>query len=514
MVKRVVIGFVLAMASVLAAQVNNGETATAVDIPEYTQLLQACTAAPNDPVSCYVNEPGSVDSPVVYFVKCDAAANITNYCYDLKLNGQTAPNTLGVRARMTAYKTHDATVDNAQYEAAFHVYHVPQGGAPINQVYWGWGQRPVVQTAGADGADLSGILSATDVLNLSVKFKMHKIPQFNVFVSHNGTMDFTLTGNNLTFVAEGSPAKVAVESSTQHINFDTEKDEDTTKPWTGRCGFPSMRFVVCNVDKAESNPLLFYVRSSTMVNSPAGDTPGPIWVSTNATYFHFPSVSIDPKGNKQIQVKVASPHLLADNSTVNSGAFRTFLPNGLLTLWKIDKTENALKKALAASIKKAGKETVLERSFVISDLGVTINFPSLTYSAPEVYVTDMSASGLTNANDAYDALLNGTTATTTTTAAATTTTTTTAAPATTVAPVATTAPTPSKSLKKGSSTLLTKLLKPATGTTGKWSVKGACRVSGGKLIAVTKGKSCTLTLKQTNTKTKKTTTRTLAITVT
>lgn len=493
--------FLLALAAVAATLVvapPGGSVATAVDIPEYTQLLPVCTNPSAATVPCHWPDPNTTDSPVVIMLKCDAAAGITNYCFDITVNGAPAPATLGLVARMTAYKTHDATVSNAQYEAMFHLYRVPSTGTFSTSDVWGWGKRPQDQDFGNGKVDLTGVLAATDVVKVTAKFKMHKVPQYSVLVADNGTMSFALSGSDLTLTMEGKPARVAIESAAQHIDFDTEKSDDTTKPWTDRCGIPSMKFVVCNVDRAESNPLVFYGRSSTFVNAPGGDVPGPIWVSTNGTYFHQPAVAVDAKGNAQIQVKVAAPHFLADGTTVNSGPFRAFLSNGILERWKIPKTEAGLNKALAASVRKAGVESVVDRTFEINDTGVMITFPSLTYSSPEVYVTALTTTtgGSQNANQIYQALLAGTSGTNSgTTTGATQST--------------------GKSLKKGSATVLTRLIAVSKGQTATWSVKGtACRIKSGKLYAVTKGKTCTLTLKQRNAKTKVTTTKTLSITVT
>ncbi|NBR66264.1 MAG: hypothetical protein EBT79_03100 [Actinobacteria bacterium] len=410
-------------------------------------------------------------------LKCDAAAGITNYCFDVTVNGAPAPSTLGLVARMTAYKTHDASVSNAQYEAMFHLYRVPSTGTFSTSDVWGVGRRPQDQDGGNGKVDLTGVLTANDVVKVTARFKMHTLPQYSVLVAADGTMSFALSGNDLTLTMEGKPARVALESAAQHIDFDTEKSDDTTKPWTDRCGIPSMKFVVCNVDRAESNPLVFYGRSSTMVNPPAADIPGPIWVSTNATYFHQPSVAVDSKGNPQIQVRVASPHLLADGTTVNSGAFRAFISNGMLERWKIPKTEDGLNKALAASVKKAGVETVV------------------TYSSPEVFVTAITSTtgGSQNANQVYQALIAGTMTSNSTSS---------------------TPSSAAKNLKKGSATVLSRLIAVTKGQTPTWSVKGTgCRISAGKLVAVTKGRTCTLTLKQRNTKTKVLTTKTLTIKV-
>lgn len=488
--KSILVAVVLAATPVVAG-VTSQVSATAV-IPEYTELLPKCTNPSAATVPCHWPDPSNTDAPVVILLKCNPSAGITNYCYDITVNGAAAPATLGLTARMTAYKTHDASVSNAQYEAMFHLYQIPSGGSLSTSDVFGVGQRPRNQDGGSGKVDLSGVLAPTDVVKITAKFKMHKLPQYNVFIASNGMMTFALTGNDLTVTMEGSPARVAIESATQHIDFDTEKNDDPTKAWTDRCGIPSMKFVVCNVDRAESNPLIFYGRSSTMVNPPAADVPGPIWVSTNATYFHQPGVSFDSKGNPQLQLKFAAPHLLADGSTVNSGSFRTFLPAGLLAQWKIDMTQEALEKTLAASIRKNGVETVVERTFSISPEGVLVTLPNLTYSSPEVFITSISASSGQSANQVYQALLAGTSASGTSTSVTPTT----------------------KSIKKGSSAALATLIKPVSGNKNSWSVKGACKISGVRLVAVTKGKTCTLTLRQTNTKTKKTTSRSVTIKVT
>jgi len=117
-------------------------TVSAVDIPEYTQLLPVCTNPSAATVPCHWPDPSTTDSPVVIMLKCDAAASITNYCFDVTVNGAPAPATLGLVARMTAFKTHDASVSNAQYEAMFHLYRVPSTGTFSTSDVWGWGKRP------------------------------------------------------------------------------------------------------------------------------------------------------------------------------------------------------------------------------------------------------------------------------------------------------------------------------------------------------------------------------------
>jgi len=54
-------------------------------------------------------------------------------------------------------------------------------------------------------------------------------------------------------------------------------------------------------------------------------------VSTNATYFHFPSIKVDVAAKtKALEVKTAAPHFLADGTTLHEGNFSAFLPNGVL----------------------------------------------------------------------------------------------------------------------------------------------------------------------------------------
>jgi hypothetical protein len=230
-----------------------------------------------------------------------------------------------------------------------------------------------------------------------------------------------------------------------------------------------MRFVVCNVEKADSTPLIFYSRSSTFVNSPGADVPGPIWVSTNATYFHQPSIDIDAKGKKIFQVKTAAPHLRTDG-TENQGSFTAFVSTGILKEWGIEKTEAALDKSLSTSVTRGSETKSVERSFVISDAGVRINFPKLTYSAPIVSVGQKEEVAVT-----------------TTTSPVTTT-----APATTAPPVKQVV----KTVKRGKSASLTSLIALKGKGKAKWRTSGGCKVVGKKLVAPKKKATCSLTLSQ------------------
>ena len=122
--------------------------------------------------------------------------------------------------------------------------------------------------------------------------------------------------------------------------------------------------------------------------------PGPIWVSTNATYFHFPNVEFDNATKKYVmRVKTGAPHFLADGTTLHTGSFSAFLPNGILTQWGIEKTEEALKAALAISITKDDVSTAATPTFVIGDLGVRVKFPRIDYSAPVLAVGQAPAGG-------------------------------------------------------------------------------------------------------------------------
>ena len=496
-IRRVIAVSVLAASSVVATaarQVSAGNET----IPYYEQLPECPgqMGVPADP--CHT--PGQPDAPGIIIVECDAARGVTNFCYEATVDGKPAPAQLRILGFLSAYKLHDTSNRDAQLEANIIAYYVPTGATLAKQEIWGWGKRPADQGNGGGGkVDLSPVLTENSVLKVVLKYKTFRMPQYSVLVASGGTMDFALNKTDLTLTVEGKPARVAIESAAQHIDYDTEKSDDTTKPWTDRCGIPSMKFVVCNVDRAESNPLLFYARSSSFANAPAADVPGPIWASTNATYFHQPSVSTDAKGNKQIQVKVAAPHLLADGTTVNSGAFRAFLPNGILTQWGIAKTEAALNNALAASVKKNGVETVIDRTFTIAENGVTVTFPGLTYSSPEVLITSVAnTGGSQNANQLYQAMLAGVPSATTDSGSTTT----------KVSAV-------TKTVKAGSQTLVSRLIPVVKGHLATWSVKGTgCRISAGRLLAATKGKTCTLTSRQKNIKTKKTTTSSVTVKVT
>jgi hypothetical protein len=237
-----------------------------------------------------------------------------------------------------------------------------------------------------------------------------------------------------------------------------------------------MKAVVCDVDTAAADGLSFYARSKSFTFPPASESAAPLWVSTNATYFHFPSVEIQGD-TKLISVKTAAPHFLKDGVTVNTGNFAAFMPNSLLKQWGIEKTDAALKAALAASVTKGSVENEVTADFIITADGVKVKFPKISYSAPVVQVKQKPAVAVT---------------------------TTTAAPATTVVETTvvtvpnTAAPAvvTTKSVKRGKSVSLTSLLKPIGTGKQTWSSSGGCTIKGKTLVAPKKAARCKVTLKQ------------------
>jgi hypothetical protein len=286
-------------------------------------------------------------------------------------------------------------------------------------------------------------------------------------------MTFALTGQDLTRTIEGKPARVAVDSAAQHISGPDNPPADLT----GQCGIPSMQEVVCDVDAAAADGLSFYARSKSFTFPPASESAAPVWVSTNATYFHFPKIEFQGK-TKLISVRTAAPHFLKDGVTVNTGNFAAFMPNSLLKQWGIEKTEVALKAALAASVTKGSEENEVVADFTITADGVKVKFPKISYSAPVAKVKQKSEVE----------------ATTTTTAPA---------------PVVAT----TKSVKRGKSVSLTSLLKPIGKGKQTWSSSGGCKIKGKNLVAPKKAARCKVTLKQAKSGKTKATSRSITVKV-
>jgi hypothetical protein len=167
-----------------------------------------------------------------------------------------------------------------------------------------------------------------------------------------------------------------------------------------------------------------------------------------------------------MRIKTGAPHFLADGTTLHTGSFSAFLPNGILTQWGIKKDEDALKAALAVSITKDDVSTLATPTFVIGDLGVRVKLARIDYSAPVLAVGQAGAISAT---------------------ATTTTTTTTTAPKAAVV---------TKTLRNGASSSLTSLIRPVGKGKATWRASGGCRISGAKLVAPKKAGKCTLSLSQ------------------
>lgn len=380
--KLIIVAFLVLAASVVSQPFLNAPAIAASDNPRYDQQTGV--------VNC--NDPGAVlpcfsqdgdDGFAIFLAPC--TADITNFCFTATVDGQPAPPTLQFVARVSAYNTQTGG-EGAGYESGFVAYYVPQGSSINSKELTGeccW--VPPNQTDGDGLVDLTDANVAGKVIKIVMKYKVSSLPQYSMVVSDDGNMDFDLDGQNLTVTAEGKAARVAVDSADQHIDFDTEKSEDTSLPWLNRCGIPSMSRLVCNVDTADSDGLMFYGKSKALAfPSPSEIAQGPIWVSHSATYFLFPSYN---PVTKQISTKTAAPHFLADGTTVNTANFNAFLPNGILSQWGIEKTQANLQAALAATVEKeGGGEVVQSPTFEITDDGVMIKFTPITFSAPVISV--------------------------------------------------------------------------------------------------------------------------------
>jgi hypothetical protein len=462
----------IAATAIIVPVSHNSVVTGAGPIPDFSALLPDCTTN-NWAKPCYFPDSGNTDSGSAWLGEC--SNSVTNFCYTATVNGQPAPSKFKIVASVGAYKTNTPSESIAGYEAYIHAFALPTGNT-LNNDYWGSSDRPGNQGNNGGVIDLSGVtidgraLKETDVIKVVVKYKTSGLPQYSVVVSEDGTMDFSMTGQDMTLTLEGKPARVAIEAASQHITLDPQSTFDPATLAPNKCGLPNMRFVACNVNKADSNPLAFYSRSKSFINSPGADVPGPIWVSTNATYFHFPNVEFDNTTKKYLmRIKTGAPHFLADGTTLHTGSFSAFLPNGILTQWKIEKTEAALKTALAVSITKDDVSVPATPTFVIGDLGVRVVLPRIDYSAPVLAVGQAPEGGAPS---------------TATTVAATTTTTTAKAVVVT------------KTLRKGASSSLTSLIRPIGRGKATWRASGGCRISGAKLIASAKAGKCTLSLSQ------------------
>ena len=431
--------------------------------PRYDQQLGINSCTNDGVLPCY---EGADDSFTIFMASC--SASITNFCYTATVDNQPAPSTLQFVAYVTAAKTNTPSAfDYAGYESAFTAYYVSPTGGTLNKrerlsdCCW----VPPNQTSGNGKVDLTSANIAGKAIKLVMKYKTVSLPQNSVVVADDGNMEFDLVGEDLTVTAEGKAARVAVDSNDQHINFDTEKSEDTSLPWTNRCGIPSMKFLVCNVDRAATDGLMFYGKSKTFSFPPGSTNASGVWVSTNATYFHFPKAA--PVNDVlQVSVATAAPHYLADGTTLNEGNFNAFLSNDILKQWGLEKTEAKLKASLSSTVTRGTAEEEVVPELVITDDGVKVKFPKISFSAPVIAVK----------NKPPTSVVPKTTVTT---------------PA-----VSTPAVVSTKSLKRGKSVSLTSLLKPIGKGKQTWSSSGGCTIKGKNLVAPKKAARCKVTLKQ------------------
>lgn len=482
----------LLLAIVVISQSSSRQSlAAAEEAPYYNQQpgISACTYTPAGAFAtlpCFTTDENTADSYSMRLGQC--TSTLTNFCYTAKMDGADVPSGLRFMVTVGAYKTHTSSVGIAGYEAYVNAFYVAPTDV-LKTEYFGSSDRPSDQQAGGGKIDLSPVVSASNVISLVVKYKTVGLPQYSVVVADEGNMTFALAGQDLTMTVEGKPARVAVDSAAQHISGPDNPPADLT----GKCGVPSMKAVVCDVDTAAADGLSFYARSKSFTFPPASESAAPVWVSTNATYFHFPSVEY--QGEKgSISVKTAAPHFLKDGVTVHTGNFAAFMPNSLLKQWGIEKTEAALKAALAASVTKGTEENEVTADFIITDDGVKVKFPKISYSAPVVQVKQKPAVAVT---------------------------TTTAAPATTVVETTvvtvpnTAAPAvvTTKSVKRGKSVSLTSLLKPIGTGKQTWSSSGGCTIKGKTLVAPKKAARCKVTLKQAKSGKTKATSRSITVKV-
>ena len=380
--KLIIVAFLVLAASVVSQPFLNAPAIAASDNPRYDQQTGVVNCNDLGAVLPCFSQDGD-DGFAIFLAPC--TADITNFCFTATVDGQPAPPTLQFVARVSAYNTQTGG-EGAGYESGFVAYYVPQGSSINSKELTGeccW--VPPNQTDGDGLVDLTDANVAGKNIKIVMKYKVSSLPQYSMVVSDDGNMDFDLDGQNLTVTAEGKAARVAVDSADQHIDFDTEKSEDTSLPWLNRCGIPSMSRLVCNVDTADSDGLMFYGKSKALAFPSASEiAQGPIWVSHSATYFLFPSYN---PVTKQISTKTAAPHFLADGTTVTTANFNAFLPNGILSQWGIEKTQANLQAALAATVEKeGGGEVVQSPTFEITDDGVMVKFTPITFSAPVISV--------------------------------------------------------------------------------------------------------------------------------
>jgi hypothetical protein len=242
-----------------------------------------------------------------------------------------------------------------------------------------------------------------------------------------------------------------------------------------------MNFLVCNVDRAATDGLMFFGKSKTFSFPPGSTSASGVWVTHTATYFHFPKAA-PVNGVLQVSVATAAPHYLADGTTLNEGKFNAFLPNAILKQWGLEKTEAKLKASLSSTVTRGTTEEEVVPELVITDDGVKVKFPKISFSAPVIAVK----------NKPPTSVVPKTTVTT---------------------PAVTTPAVVTKTLRRGKSVSLTSLLKPIGKGKQTWSSSGGCKIKGKNLVAPKKAARCKVTLKQAKSGKTKATSRSITVKV-
>jgi hypothetical protein len=151
-----------------------------------------------------------------------------------------------------------------------------------------------------------------------------------------------------------------------------------------------------------------------------------------------------------------------------------------LKQWGLEKTEAKLKASLSSTVTRGTTEEEVVPELVITDDGVKVKFPKISFSAPVIAVK----------NKPPTSVVPKTTVTT---------------------PAVTTPAVVTKTLRRGKSVSLTSLLKPIGKGKQTWSSSGGCKIKGKNLVAPKKAARCKVTLKQA--KSGKTKARSRSITV-
>jgi hypothetical protein len=142
-------------------------------------------------------------------------------------------------------------------------------------------------------------------------------------------------------------------------------------------------------------------------------------------------------------------------------------------------------------ITKESVDQKITPTFAISEDGVRVVFPELSFSSPVVRVVQKPRAADTDPSPTVAP---------------------TVAPTTVVTPTTTTLP--AKSVKRGKTVTLSRILRPAGSGKVTWRVTGGCKITGSKLVTPSKKATCRLTLRQAKTKSQPSSTRVAIVKVT